>query len=68
MKPAVLKTFAFDWALCFRLCKVVYRFQNLVGLESPIKHIRNRVDSSAVLEFCILQSQVAKSIFIRSER
>ena len=37
LKPAVSKNFVFDWALCFRLCEV-YRFQNLVGLESPIKH------------------------------
>ena len=36
-KSAVLKNFVFDWVLCFRLFKV-YRFQNLVGLESPIKH------------------------------
>ena len=37
LEPAVLKTFAFDWALCFRLCGA-YRFQNLVGWELPIKH------------------------------
>ena len=37
LKPAVLKNFVFDWALCFRLCEV-YRFQNLVGFELPIKH------------------------------
>ena len=37
LKPAVLKNFVFDWELCFHLCKV-YRFQNLVGLELPIKH------------------------------
>ena len=36
-KPAVVKNFVFDWVLCFRLCEV-YRFQNLVGLELPIKH------------------------------
>ena len=36
-KPAALKKFVFDWALCFRFCEV-YLFQNLVGLESPIKH------------------------------
>ena len=37
LKPAVLKNFVFDWALCFGLCEV-YRFQNFVGLELPIKH------------------------------
>ena len=37
LKPAVLKNFVFDWALCLRLCEV-YHFQNLVGLELPIKH------------------------------
>ena len=37
LKPALLKNFVFDWALCFGLCEV-YRFQNLVGLELPIKH------------------------------
>ena len=41
MKHAVLKDFVFDWALCFHLCEVNC-FQNLVGLESPIKHtLRN---------------------------
>ena len=38
MKPAVLMKFVFDWTLCFRLCEVC-RFQNLVRLKSPIKHI-----------------------------
>ena len=37
LEPAAFKDFVFDWALCFRLCEV-YRFQNLVGLELPIKH------------------------------
>ena len=37
LKRVVLKNFVFDWALCFRLCEV-YHFQNLVGLELPIKH------------------------------
>ena len=37
LKPAVLKNFVFDWELCFHFCEV-YRFQNLVGLELPIKH------------------------------
>ena len=37
LKPAVWKNFVFDMALCFRLC-YVYRGQNLVGLELPIKH------------------------------
>ena len=36
LKPAVLKNFVFDWEMCFRLCEV-YRFQNWVGLELPIK-------------------------------
>ena len=37
LKPAALKNFAFDWKLCLRLCEV-YRSQNLVGFELPIKH------------------------------
>ena len=36
LKPVALKNFVFDWELCFRLCEI-YRFQNLVGLELPIK-------------------------------
>ena len=42
LKPAVLKNFVFDWALCFCLCEV-YRFQNLVGLQLPIKHALKEV-------------------------
>ena len=34
---AFLKNLVFDWEMCFHLCEV-YRFQNLVGLELPIKH------------------------------
>ena len=41
LKRAVLKNFVFDWALCFSLCEV-YHFQNLVGLELPIKHAPSR--------------------------
>ena len=37
LKPAALENFVFDWELCFRLCEV-FRFQNWVGLELPIKH------------------------------
>ena len=37
LKPAVLKNFVVDWALCFRPCEV-YRFQTLAGLEAPIEH------------------------------
>ena len=37
LKPTALKNFMFDWELCLRLYEV-YRFQNLVGLASPIKH------------------------------
>ena len=37
LKPAALKNFVFDWEACLRLCEV-YHFQNLVGLELPIKH------------------------------
>ena len=40
LKPAALKNFVFDLELCFRLCEV-FRFQNLVGLEFPIKHTLN---------------------------
>ena len=43
LKPAVLKNFVFDWALCFRPCEVS-RFQNLAGLESPIKHTLNFIE------------------------
>ena len=39
-KPAVFKMFVFDWEIYFRLCEV-YRFQNLAGLELPIKHTLN---------------------------
>ena len=41
-KPAVLENFVFDWALYFHLCEVC-RFQNLVALESPIKHTLNNI-------------------------
>ena len=44
LKPAVLKNFVFDWEPCFHLCEV-YRIQNLVGLELPIK--RNLTDDCA---------------------
>ena len=37
LKPAVFKNFVFDWELSFHLCEV-YRFQNKVGLEIPIKN------------------------------
>ena len=37
LKPADLKNFVFDSKMCLRVCEV-YRFQNLVGLELPIKH------------------------------
>ena len=40
LKPAAFKNFVFDWELCLRLCEA-YRFQNLVGLELPIKHTLN---------------------------
>ena len=46
LKPAVLKNFVFDWAMSFRLCEV-YRFQNLVGLELPIKQA-HEYDSACV--------------------
>ena len=54
LKSAVLKNFVFDWALCFRLCEV-YRFQNLVGLELPIKHALREFSLPSVLSvgsFC----------------
>ena len=34
------ENFVFDWALCCLLCEV-YHFQNLVGLELPIKYTLN---------------------------
>ena len=36
-KSAILEIFLLDWKIHFRLC-VVYCFQDLVGLELPIKH------------------------------
>ena len=48
-KPAVLMNFVFDWTLCFRLCEV-YRFQNLVGLELPLKHALRNVESAALFK------------------
>ena len=40
LRPDALKNFVFDWK-CLCLCEV-YRFQNLVGLELPIKHTLKR--------------------------
>ena len=37
LKLAVFKKFAFDWEMSFHLCEV-YHFQNLLGLEIPVKH------------------------------
>ena len=37
LKPAVLMNVVFDWVTCFCLFEV-FRFQDLVGLELPIKH------------------------------
>ena len=48
LKSAVLKNFVFDWALCFRLCEV-YHFQNLVGLELPIKHALTQSELGMIL-------------------
>ena len=36
VKPAVLKNFVFERKVCF-LSPLTYQFQNLVGLELPIK-------------------------------
>ena len=36
-KTYCFKISVFDWEIYFRLCEV-YCFQNLVGLELPIKH------------------------------
>ena len=38
--PVALKNFLFDCALCLNLFEV-YRLQNLVRLELPIKHAQN---------------------------
>ena len=55
LKPADLKNFVFDWELCFRLGEV-NRFQNLVGLELPIKHTHKfsgcKVFSSGAYNIC----------------
>ena len=40
LKPSALKNLVFDWEMCFRVRKV-YGFQNLVGLELPIRHTLN---------------------------
>ena len=40
LNPAVVKNFVFDWEMFFCRCEV-YRFQNLVGLDLPTKHIPN---------------------------
>ena len=40
------QNFVFDWEICFRLCDA-YRFQNLEGLELPIKHTLSRTESVA---------------------
>ena len=44
LKRTVLKNSVFDWELCLHLCKV-YRFQNLVGLELPIKDTPNNLQT-----------------------
>ena len=43
LKPAVLKNFVFDQEICFLLCEG-NRFQDLEGLELPIKHAQSLVD------------------------
>ena len=41
LKPVVLKNFEFDKEMCFHLCEV-YCFQNLIGLELLIKHVKSK--------------------------
>ena len=60
LKPAVLKNFVFDSELCLRLCEV-YRFENMVGLELPIKHtLRNSNLRNTSPDFKIIPPLIKK--------
>ena len=55
----VLQNFVLDWKLCLHLCEI-YRFQKLVGLESPIKH--TLIVIVVALASCVRSSLLNSSI------
>ena len=59
MKPVDLKNFVFDWEMCFYHSKV-YRFQNLVGMEIPIKHTLGIASSNRGILYTNSSSLAAK--------
>ena len=54
-KTTFSKITVFDFKSNFRFCKVVYSFQNLVGLELPTKHTLEGSLAVFSVGFCALK-------------